>query len=284
MENIKTTMQESLTSRELDCNLKIKDEIEKCSVCGQFLQKIIYIPGLNRSIKAPIMCKCKKDKIKAREERERAMEKQIRLKHIFKNSLMDNKFIEDKFGNWDSTIGSKKMYHVAKMYSNNFNEMKQRGMGLMFYGKPGNGKTFTASCIANFLMNKMLSVVCVNINSLLSRIRQTYNTYGREVEEDVLRGFDNADLLIIDDLGTEQSTDWAKSKIYSIIDKRYRSKLPLIITTNFTLEELEDKYEKRTVDRIIEICTPVYNEAGSIRVRRARENTERIRGQLAMNN
>ena len=279
MEGLSSIMTNNLKNMESDCNscnFEAKDKIKKCPVCGQDLQKIIYIPALKRNMKVPIMCRCREKELKAREERQKAMQRQIRLEQIFKNSLMDKKFIDDKFENWDKKKGSKKIYRVAKAYAENFSKMKQNGIGLMFQGEPGNGKTFAATCIANFLMSKMIPVICVNINNLLDRIIATYNTYQREVEDDVIRGLNNAELLIIDDLGTEQSTDWAKTKIYKIIDSRYRSKLPIIITTNFTTEQLEEKYEKRTVDRIIEICTPVSDNSKSIRMEQAKINTKMV--------
>lgn len=275
MKKLNSILTNNLKNMELDCNScnsKSKDEIEKCPVCGQDLQKIIYIPALKRNMKVPVMCKCREEELKAKEKRDKDLQRQIRLQQIFKNSLMDNKFIDDKFENWDQTKGSKKIYRVAKAYAENFSKMKQNGIGLMFQGEPGNGKTFAATCIANFLMSKMIPVICVNINNLLDRIMTTYNTYQRELEDDVIRGLNNAELLIIDDLGTEQYTDWAKTKIYKIIDSRYRSKLPIIITTNFTTAQLRDKYGERTMDRIIEICTPVLNDIKSIRMKQAKEN------------
>ncbi|OSB05139.1 ATP-binding protein, partial [Clostridium botulinum] len=108
----------------------------------------------------------------------------------------------------------------------------------------------------------------------LNRIKETYNTWGKEGEETILKSLSNADLLIIDDLGTEQDTDWAKSKIYNILDSRYRNGLPLIVTTNLPLRELENRYEKRTYDRILEMCTPVFNDGKSIRVEKAKEKTQ----------
>ena len=152
--------------------------------------------------------------------------------------------------------------------------MKKESVGLLLYGSPGNGKTYTVACIANCLIEKMLPVICVNADSLLNRIKDTYKKWGKEVEEDVLRGLDNADLLIIDDLGTEQDTEWTRTKIYNILDSRYRNGLPLIITTNLSLMELKNRYEKRTYYRILEMCTPILNDGKNIREEKAKEKTE----------
>ena len=166
------------------------------------------------------------------------------------------------------------MYKIANKYTKKFENMKKESVGLLLYGSPGNGKTYTVACIANFLIEKMLPVICVNADSLLNRIKDTYKKWGKEVEEDVLRGLDNADLLIIDDLGTEQDTEWTRTKIYNILDSRYRNGLPLIITTNLSLMELKNRYEKRTYYRILEMCTPILNDGKNIREEKAKEKTE----------
>jgi len=85
----------------------------------------------------------------------------------------------------------------------------------------------------------------------------------------------NASLLILDDLGAENSTDWAREKIYEIIDSRYRDKKPIIITTNLKLEQLMEKLAGgdrvyRTYDRIIEMCTPVEVKGKARRIETAK--------------
>ncbi|MBE6075917.1 MAG: ATP-binding protein [Clostridium lundense] len=282
MQQTREVLERALRNKELDFNSVDKNEkVEICSVCGEPIQKITYIPGLNRYIKGPVMCKCKRDVLIAKEKEEINKEKQLRLKRIIKNSLMDEKFRNSRFETWDFTKGTDKMYKIGNKYAERFGDMKEKSIGLLLYGEPGNGKTHTAACIANFLIEKMLPVICVNADSLLNRIKETYNKWGKEVEEDVLRGLANADLLIIDDLGTEQDTDWARTKIYNILDSRYRNGLPLIITTNLSLRELENRYEKRTYDRVLEMCTPVFNDGKSIRVEKAKEKTQILKELLS---
>ena len=264
MKQVGEALEKTLKSKELDYDVVDKNEsVEICSVCGEAIEKITYIPGLNRCIKGPVMCKCKKEALIAKEKEE-----------INKDSLIDEKFRNSKFENWDFTKGNDKMYKIADKYTKKFENMKKESVGLLLYGSPGNGKTYTVACIANFLIEKMLPVICVNADSLLNRIKDTYKKWGKEVEEDVLRGLDNADLLIIDDLGTEQDTEWTRTKIYNILDSRYRNGLPLIITTNLSLMELKNRYEKRTYYRILEMCTPILNDGKNIREEKAKEKTQ----------
>ena len=67
-------------------------------------------------------------------------------------------------------------------------------------------------------------------------------------------------LMIIDDLGVERNSEFAREQVFSVIDSRYRSELPMIVTTNLTLEELqhpEDLSRSRIYDRILERCLPI---------------------------
>lgn len=264
-------VEKSFDKWELDCN----KDIEVCDKCGDPIQKDIEI--LNKVRRVPIVCKCKKKEQELKVKQEEAQEKQDRLKQIFKNSLMDEKFKNATFKNWDHIKGSKKIYNISLKYAKAFKEAKENNLGLMFYGEPGNGKTYAASCIANYLMSKGYPVICVSIIKLLERIKETYNSYGKEGEETVLKSFANADLLIIDDLGTEQTSDWSITRIYNIIDSRYRSGLPTIITTNVTVKSLEDIYNKRTYDRLLEMCTPVFNDTESIRAKEGIEKTKLLK-------
>lgn len=266
MDPISQILKKNLESKELDYNF------ETCPKCKEALQMKINLFGKDKII--PRQCKCIRDKREKEEREQENLQKQYRLKKIINNSLMDSKFRTCTFENWNHNLGSEKIFEIGKKYSMGFKEMKKQGVGLLIYGNPGNGKTYVSSCIANTLMNNLTPVIIVSINALLDRIKQTFSSWGKEGEETILRSLSNADLLVIDDLGTEQDTDWSRTKIYNIIDSRYRNGLPLIVTTNISLEDLKEKYHVRTYDRLIEMCTPVRNEGKSIRTEKAREKTK----------
>lgn len=80
--------------------------------------------------------------------------------------------------------------------------------------------------------------------------------------------------------------EWSASKIYNIIDSRYRNSLPTIITTNININDLENMYHKRTYDRLMEMCTPVVSDGKSIRAQKGKEKFNILReiiGQFAIN-
>lgn len=241
----------------------LQTTMEKCKNCGQPVNKKIVLLGKERIV--PVACKCRKEEFQQRKIKDENEEKKNRLNRLMSNSLMQGEVLKKSFENWDFTKGSKKMHGIAFKYTENFNMAKKNNLGLLIYGEPGNGKSYMSFCIANRLLNKGYPVVCTSIDGLLNRIKQSFNRWGSEGENEILNSLVNADLLILDDLGTENKSEWGVSKVYNIIDARYRSNLPLIITTNLTVLELENIYGKRTIDRINEMCTFYRNDGPSIR-------------------
>lgn len=256
-------------------NKELDSKIEYCVACGEALNKVITLLG--RETRVRIICTCRKNEIEQEALVSQQLNKQIRIDRIIKNSLMDDIFRQKTFETWDRSRGNEQVYRIAKKYAENFNRMKHDNVGLLLYGNPGNGKTFAAVAIANEIIKQSVPVVCVSINALLDRIKESYSKWGQEGEDTILRNLANADLVIIDDLGTEQKTEWSISRIYNIIDSRYRKNLPLIITTNIKMDMLKERYGDRTHDRIIEMCTPIYNEKATLRVERQQKKSKLLR-------
>lgn len=237
--------------------------IVNCEKCKEPINKKIVLLGRERIVL--IACRCRREEFQARKIKDENEEKKSRLKKLMESSLMKGDALEKKFETWDFTKGSQKMYNISFKYAENFNMAKKNNLGLLIYGNCGNGKSHMSFCIANKLLDSGYSVVCTSIEALLNKIKKSFNTWGSEGEIETLNSLSNADLLILDDLGTENITDWSLSKIYNIIDSRYRNKLPLIITTNLKINDLENTYGKRTIDRINEMCTFYHNDGPSIR-------------------
>ncbi|HBG21970.1 MAG TPA: AAA family ATPase, partial [Peptococcaceae bacterium] len=185
--------------------------------------------------------KCERELYERQQEEEERKQKQYRLNRLREYSMMDAQFESCTFDKFKVDDWNEKLFKMAMKYCENWPEMKKNNVGFLLYGTPGNGKTFIASCIANHLLTQMIPVIAISTIGILNRIKQTYNSFGKEGEAEILGTFKNASLLILDDLGAENNTEWSKEKIYEIIDSRYRQAMPMIITTNLTKEQLRDK-------------------------------------------
>jgi len=260
--------------------LEFQSDIKICPKCGGKKELIIDIAGEKRKI--PCLCRCESEEYESLQEIEEQRQKIYRLEKLRSHSLMGEQFKKCNFANFKIDSKNKGMYKLGKNYCSDWQEMKEENMGLLLYGPPGTGKTFLVFCIANELLENMVPVIAISSIGLLNRIKETYNKWGREAEVEVINNLKNASLLIIDDLGAENNTDWAKEKVYEIIDSRYRDGKPCIITTNLDREGLKHKLAGddgvyRTYDRIIEMCYPIEVKGTSRRAEAAREKEDLIR-------
>jgi DNA replication protein DnaC len=115
-------------------------------------------------------------------------------------------------------------------------------------GSTGLGKTFLSAAIANELLKKGFSVAFDTIQNYLRAIENEH--FGRSTDRDTLQIINDADLLIIDDLGSEFSSSFYSAAIYNIINTRLNKCAPTIISSNLSLQELQDKYDDRIISRL----------------------------------
>lgn len=124
---------------------------------------------------------------------------------------------------------------------------------LFLYGPVGTGKTHLCSAVANFCLQAGKSVVYLKTGQLLDLIRQyKFGSFSEEIpQENKLKFLYRVNLLIIDDLGTENSSDFVKEQLLLLIDERINHQLPWVISTNLTPNEIGKIYEDRLSDRIL---------------------------------
>lgn len=153
---------------------------------------------------------------------------------------------------------AKLAHRAAKEFIDNFLKDPNTD-GLLFTGDVGSGKTFLASCIANSLLKRGQVVLFAVVPDLLDQIKATYDFgkgAGEVTEFDLLDTARQVPLLILDDLGAHNYTEWTRNKIYSIINYRLNHRLPVIVTTNIKLDEIEEYLGERTTSRLLEMCKP----------------------------
>jgi DNA replication protein DnaC len=228
------------------------DGLIVCGKCGMRKEKLL--PGDTGGIKVRCICKCEQermDKEKEDKAKQDAIDQARRLKDA---SLMDRKFADAVFDNCKVTEDNKKKLELCRKYADQFQTMLNRNQGLLFWGGVGTGKSYSAACIVNALIEKGFSAVMTSFVKLLEIINE------RDREEEIISRITAAQLVVFDDLGAERGTDYSIEKVYNFVDSRYRSGKPMIITTNLTLNEMfqtKDLRVKRIYDRIFEVCYPV---------------------------
>lgn len=137
--------------------------------------------------------------------------------------------------------------------------MKKDNVGLLFYGDVGSGKTYLACSIANELIER--EQVKVKIMNLSQVINQIQKSAFKVDSNEIISNLSNIPLLILDDLGIERDTSYAREQVYNIINSRYLKGRPTIFTTNLSLEiiqnpNIELEYQ-RIYSRILEMTIPV---------------------------
>lgn len=175
------------------------------------------------------------------EEAERRYEFQLRVKRLFDQSKMGERFKRRTFSNYNVTSENRAAYETAVKYASNFQKYKEDGIGLIFNGTCGTGKTHLAAAIANHLINNGIPVVFGTTITLLSKLKESYDHATKESESKIIDLYSTVDLLILDDLGKERPGEWTLEKLYLIINSRYENNLPIVVTTNYTIDELADR-------------------------------------------
>lgn len=137
----------------------------------------------------------------------------------------------------------KKNHKISKDFIKNFDKKTDN---LLFYGSVGTGKTFLVNCIAKELIDKAYLVVYKTADDFISSFRD--NNYDIDNSHENL--LIDADLLIIDDLGSEQITEFSQAKLFNIINKRILRNKKMLISTNLTPLELFKKYDDRIASRL----------------------------------
>jgi DNA replication protein DnaC len=108
------------------------------------------------------------------------------------------------------------------------------------------------------------------VPELLDNLRETYNKPGRNLDE-WMDAVQNADFLVLDDLGSERVTEWVRERIFVIVNHRYREALPTVFTSNIGLKDLAAQLGERTASRVIAMCEGIQIEGDDYRQTTARE-------------
>lgn len=150
----------------------------------------------------------------------------------------------------------KRAFEIARNFAENPRDW------LVFTGAYGCGKTHLAAAIANYRVMQGQPALFVVVPDLLDHLRATFNPHSTITFYQQFEEVRRAPLLILDDLGTESATPWAREKLYQIFDYRYNARLPTVITTAVNIDQVDPYLRTRMLDisrsTIFEILSPAY--------------------------
>ena len=231
------------------------DGLLHCRKCGGPRQAVIADPFKHGSfIKPRCVCPCQQEREHRRKEAEERRQRMERIRRRKAQGIQDRYLYGYTF---DHDNGENPAMAKARAYVDHWPDAFKRNIGLLLFGDVGTGKSFAAGCIANALLDRDVPVLMTNFPTILARLSGMFG----EDRAAFLDSLGDYDLLIIDDLGAERNTGYSMEQMFSIVDNRYRSGKPLIVTTNLKLDEMKhptDLAHARIYDRILERCAPVF--------------------------
>ncbi len=202
----------------------------------------------------PIACECK--------EAERAEKRRLQLYSL---SNMDA-FRNQSFKNFNPNVSRavQRAYQVAVEYA------RDPDGWLVLIGPNGCGKTHLAAAIANQGLEDGSVVLFMTVIDLLDHLRATFVPTATEVYDQLFAKICEAGILILDDLGAQQSSPWANEKMFQLLNYRYNSRFPTVITTNnIGLQGIEERIRSRMMDTSL-VITLTFDASPDYRLRNPR--------------
>lgn len=228
------------------------DGLLYCGKCHTRKQVRLKQPN-GTEITPMCLCKCEVAARDAEEAEQKRLDQMYRINDYKRAGFPDKELRKCTFAHDDSK--ESKASRAAHNYVEHFAEFRKAGKGLMFYGSVGTGKTFIAACIANALIDNLHPCLVTNFSRIINTLQGMYE--GKQTYIDSLNRYE---LLVIDDLAAERNTEYVNEIVYNVIDSRYRSGKPLIVTTNISPDEMKaenDINRKRIYSRIGAMCVPI---------------------------
>ena len=237
-----------------------EDGMLHCGKCGE--PKQMRGEGALKGMLLPVTCSCQTREQAAKEERERrAKIEALRAKCLPVKAMHGHTF---------DSASEEKHILIARRYVEKWEDVCKNNYGLLLWGNTGTGKSFTAHCIANALIDRGIPVLFYSATEIVARLMDW------ERRDETMQKVRSAQLMILDDIGAERDTSSAREQLCAVIDERIESGKPLVVTTNYTLGEMKD-CEDRAQQRIFDRLKPLVHIAITGESRRREIGAQKLR-------
>jgi DNA replication protein DnaC len=177
--------------------------------------------------------------MKEKEEEDRERQRKSRIALFLRESQIPPRFRNCTIQGFNGDgKGISHAWDVANGYVKKFQKHKEKGRSLVFYGKPGTGKTHLACAIGLECIKQVHSVRYTTEFKLTRAVKNTWKPDSEYSEAEIFQGYQNPDLLIVDEIGVSFHSDTEKMILYQIINGRYERILPTILISNLMKKEL----------------------------------------------
>ena len=239
------------------------DGIKHCAKCGCKVETIITFMGEKRRF--PCICDCERKMLEGQENRIANEEKDRNRKICFSELAMSNWTFEN------DDMREQRLSSAMMKYADNFERYLRENKGLLLYGSVGAGKSYYAAAICNRVIDNGYTAKMTNFQTIINQLNNSWD--GRN---EYIHHLCTYSLLVLDDLGTERQSEYMQEQVYNIVNARYITRKPLIVTTNIDYMQLLGETEvgrRRIYDRLIENCVAVEMKSTSRRVMKSAQDT-----------
>lgn len=235
----------------------LETQKRQCPVHGEFTD---FLTGLGKS-RSAVWSGCQQcaeakrieaDRIEQevliRENARRAIESRVG------RSCIPPRFADRSFANFQAeTPGQKSAQTICAEYAEQFPSHAQRGRSLMLLGNVGTGKTHLATAIGNHVIREFgLTALYVTAGSVIRHVKASFDKDTSHNEVQAYQLFAAPDLLILDEVGVQNATEFERAVMFELVNSRYEAMKPMIVISNRSREDLPTYMGDRVVDRLRE--------------------------------
>jgi DNA replication protein DnaC len=201
-----------------------------CPICGGKGYLRADVPVDDPRFGTPVPCQCKEREL--RDKRMAALLERSKMGGL-REQTFERFFVDEK---------QRKAYTRACAFAENPDGW------LILMGDYGTGKTHLAAAIVNYRLDRGEPGLFIVVPDLLDHLRNTFSPSNDVSYDELFEGVRTAELLVLDDLGTQQTTAWAQEKLFQILNHRYNHRLSTVITTNRSLDDIGGPLASRMAD------------------------------------